>query len=209
VINLRHNAETTGGFVVTESPGRLATWESDLAVPVGQAVAVGLAVALASGTVTVLLGGPVASLAGRELWSWAGRIAGTAGALSGALAVLAFVRDHRRQLWRREQYLDRDLDGDGVIGQPEPETVRIELITEDGRHRRYLDLPVGDDKLKRLAVAVLYNRKPWSRRELAAVLSQGEYAKLSDALLDAGALRETPTGRELTPSGRAILKHYV
>lgn len=56
--------------------------------------------------------------------------------------------------------LGRDLDGDGHTGEPEPpapSTVRVELIGNGGEHRRYVELPVGDDKLHLVARLCLWH----------------------------------------------------
>ena len=122
------------------------------------------------------------------------------------------VLGHRRALYQVEEWIGRDLDGDGHTGKPEPpapSTVRVELIENHGKRQRYVELPVGDDKLHLVARACLWHGKRFSRRELAGVLSQGEYAKLATAMLGAGLLRDTATGRALTASGRALLRRYM
>ena len=207
---MRHNAETAGGFVTTTTtPARLASLEGDVAVPVLQAIAVGLAVGLALLVGVLLLGGPVAGLEGRALWAWAGRVGGVGAVLSLAGAVLLFVAQHRRALWSRETRQGEDLDGDAG----EPETVRIELYDANKQQTRWIDLPVSDRKLREVARAVLWRRRNFSRPALcneAGILSQTEYHKLAAAMIKRGLLIELPGNqRELTAVGRSILRHFM
>lgn len=210
---MKHHTEADQ-LIRTTTPGRLAGLESDVLVPVLQALAIAGAVGLLAGVVILLWVGPERDLEGGELWAFAGRIAGTAAALSLAATIVAFVLGHRRALYQVEEWIGRDLDGDRHVGQPEPpapSTVRVELIDAErgGRRRRYVDLPVGDDKLHLVARLCLWHGRRFSRRELSDALSQSEYAKLSAAMLSAGLLRDTATGRELTPSGRAVLRRLM
>lgn len=205
---MRQHRTEAEQLIRTTTPGRLAHLESDVFVPVLQAAAIAAAVGLASGVLVLLWIGPGRNLQGGALWSWAGRIAGTAAVLALAAATVGFVLGHRRALWRVEELIGRDIDGDRQVGQP-PTVTRIELVEDQGKRRRYLALPIPDDKLHLVARACLWHGKAFSRRELGNVLSQGEYAKLSDAMLGGGLLRETPTGRELTASGRAVLRRYA
>ena len=207
---MRQHRTEAEQLIRTTTPGRLAHLESDVFVPVLQAAAIAAAVGLASGVLVLLWIGPGRNLQGGALWSWAGRIAGTAAVLALAAATVGFVLGHRRALWRVEELIGADLDGDRQVGEPEPPKVtRIELVEDQGKHRRFVALPVPDDKLRLVARACLWHGKQFSRRELSRILSQGEYTKLADAMLGGGLLRETPTGRELTASGRAVLRRYA
>jgi len=208
---VKHHTEADQ-LIRTATPGRLAALESDVLVPVLQALAIAGAVGLLAGVVILLWIGPERDLEGGELWTFAGRVAGTAAALSLAATIIAFVLGHRRALYQVEEWIGRDLDGDGHTGKPgppAPSTVRVELIGNGGKHQRYVELPVDDDKLHLVARACLWHGKRFSRRELAGALSQGEYARLAEAMLGAGLLRDTATGRELTASGRALLRRFM
>jgi hypothetical protein len=204
-------------LIRTTTPGRLAHLESDVAVPVLQALAIAVAVGLLSGVMVLLWIGPGQGLRGGRLWALAGRIAATAGAGSLALAIVAFVLGHRRALYQIEERAGLDVDRDSVRSNtiPEPQapaalsTVRVELIENGGKQQRFLDLPVGDDKLHLVARLCLWHGKRFSRRELSSALSQGEYADLAAAMLKAGLAVDVPTGRELTASGRAVLRKFM
>lgn len=200
---------TADGITYIERPGRLAELRSDVIVPTLQAAVIALALGLAVGVLALLWIGPGRGLGGGALWAWSGRLAATATVIALLVAIVAFVLQHRRVILSIEEWTGRDGDGDGTMGQPEPpKLTRIELV-EDPQHRRYLSLPVEDAKLHQVARLCLWHGKAFSRRELANALSQGEYAKLADAMLAGGLLRETPTGRELTASGRAVLRRYA
>lgn len=174
-------------------------------VPVLQALSMGLAVGLGAGVVTLLLGGPIAGLQSAELWAWSGRIGGVGTALGASVSTVVFVLGHRRALWQRERWLDRDLDGDGVIG--EPTRIRVELHDAVKQQTRYVDLPVSEDQLRAVAVAVLRNGKAFSRPGLRGVLSQGRYNRLAKVMVKRGLARDLPGNkRELTGAGRAILR---
>jgi len=140
--------EVSPEFVTTTvTPARLASLESDVFVPVLQGIAVGVSVGILGGVGTLLLGGPVAHLQGGVLWAWAGRLAGVSFALGLSGSVVAFVLGHRRAIWQRERRLGRDIDGDGYVG--EPDTVRVEMVSDNGKHSKYTDLPVSMDELCR------------------------------------------------------------
>ena len=186
---------------------RHAELESDVAVPILQALAIGLASALALAIAIILLGRPVAGLEGEEIWSWAGRLAGTVGGLAWAGCTVAFVLQHRRAL-QQAQPAPRPVAESQESEESEPELTRIEYVDQDGQRSQYIDLPVGKDKLHRLARACLYHGRSFSRRDLSHVLSQGEYAKLAKVMIARGLARELPSGRELTPAGRAILRKF-
>ena len=196
-------------FIARARPGRLASLESDLAVPVGQAAAVAIAVGLAAGVVVLLLGPVIADLGGAALWAWSGRIAAVFAVGTLASAVVLFVAQTRRALLGQvERWADRDLDGDGVIG--EPATVRVELHGPNKGQQRFIDLPVELDVLRRVAVAVLHNGKAFSRPQLAGVLSQGQYNRLAAVMERRGLVARLPGNRrELTAAGRAVLRRVL
>jgi hypothetical protein len=137
------------------------------------------------------------------------------GGLAFAVAVVLLVLDHRRLIWAAEAALGVDLDQDHVVGKPEPEPVRLELVSDDGRRLRYATIPMTEGEIQELARAVLRRGVAFSRRRLdaAGVLSPERYSEVKDALLRAGLIRlagETENaGLELTASGRAFLRAYV
>lgn len=186
------------------------TWASDVLVPAGQALLIAAGVAVGALVLALAL----------TLWrSWPFWVPigamGATGGLAFALAAVLLTLDHRRLIWFAERALGVDLDADNVVGQPKPEPVTVELVSEDGRHRRYGRIPMTNEDLERLAWAVLRRGVAFSRRKLdaAGVLSAERYTSIKDSLLSAGLLRlagETENaGLELTPSGRSFLRAYL
>jgi len=122
--------------------------------------------------------------------------------------------DHRNALWVIERVTGQDLDGDQVTGDPlqvsPPSTVRVELAEQHngGQRLRWVDLPIGDDKLAAVAEAI-QDGASFSRRGLSEVLTQGDYDKLSGAMLGAGLLHDVGNKRILSGSGRAMLRQIT
>ena len=197
-------------FVPTTQPGRGAALEPDVWVPALQGALLGAAVGLGAGVIVLLLGGPVVGLRAGQLWAWAGRIGGVCGVLIWAAATVWLVIDHRKLLWAAESVTGVDLDGDGETGQPS--VVRVELERETGQRLKVVDLPVTDAQLYAVAVA-LKTGASFSRPALVDgrhVLSQGQYHKLSKAMVKAGLARDLPGNvRELSPSGRALMRRVL
>ena len=195
---------STGGSWERRQPARRAEFGGDVLVPLTQ----GLITGVAAGAVGGLLSG-----------SWTGAV--VAGVCVFGVTWVTLLLDHRRALWTVERVTGRDLDHDGVVGEPEqrghncdhsPPTVRVELAEDhDGGHRlRWFELPIDDHKLSKVAHAVLQEGAAFSRRGLAGVLSQHEYERLSSAMLDGGLLVDVGGNkRVLSGSGRALLRRVA
>ena len=206
---MKHHTEAEQ-LIRTTTPGRLAALESDVLVPALQALIIAAAVGLLAGTLILLWIGPERDLRGGELWTFAGRIAGTAAALSLTAAIVAFVLGHRRALYQVEEWIGRDLDGDGYTGKPEPPTVRAEVHDVDKRQTTYADLPAKKSELRRVAIACLYNGRAFSRPALAGIISQRTYNRLAKAMVNRGLAHRLPGNqRELSAAGRAILRRVL
>jgi hypothetical protein len=117
----------------------------------------------------------------------------------------------RLRLWSRETKQDKDLDADRHVGKPpEAQVTLIQLVLDEkGKKSRMIELPIPESKVRQVATACLFNGQRFSRRELSDILSQKEYADLSAAMIAAGLVVDTSTGRELTAAGRAIMRHYT
>jgi len=186
-----------------------ASWERRQ--PSGKAELIGdVLVPMLQATVTGIVGAMVGGLVGGHLGA-----AAIGGAVSFGLSWLVLLVDHRAALWAIETVAGQDIDGDQVVGNPDPEpvsTVRVELAQRHpgGQRLRFVDLPIDDDKLSDVALAVLRNGSPFSRDGLSSVLSQTEYRRLSGAMVEAGLLHDLPGNRrELSASGRALLRRLV
>jgi len=208
---VRQHHSTADGIRYIETPGRLAEVRSDVTVPFLQAAGISGSLGLAVGVLALLWVGPGRGLAGGELLAWSAKLAATATVIALLVTVVAFTLQHRRVILSIvEEQLGRDLDGDGVIGQPEPPMVRAEVHDRDKKQTTIADLPTSKSELRRVAIAVLRNGRAFSRPALAGVISQRTYNRLAKAMVRRGLARDLPgKRRELTPAGRAILRHIL
>ena len=192
-------------FVTSEYQGaRLASLESDVFVPVLQALAVGAAVGLAAGVLCLLL----TDGSGLALWAKAGRVAAAVGAISLAGTVVWFVLAGRAALWSKERVTDGYGQEDDTF--VEPTMIRLEIHGDDKRKVHFVDLAISEDKLRAMAAAVLKNGKAFSRPALRGVLSQTEYNRVAKEMVRRGLARDLPGNkRELTAAGRAVLKKML
>ena len=201
---MRHEQTAAGEFVRTEYQGaRLASLESDVFVPVLQALAVGAAVGLAAGVLCLLL----TDGSGLALWAKAGRVAAAVGAISLAGTVVWFVLAGRAALWSKERVTDGYGQEDDTF--VEPTMIRLEIHGDDKRKVHFVDLAISEDKLRAMAAA-LHSGKPLSRAGMRGVLSQLESRKVIAELCRRGLAVKLPGNRrELTVAGRAVMKHVL
>jgi hypothetical protein len=189
------------------TPTRGQTKESDVAVPFLKSAVyggVGASLSLIISVWGVLTKG----------WAWyiPPTVSVTVGLCSFSLAWFLMDADVRRTLWQIESWTGSDINQDGVVGKPQ--TVRVELTDRPARAMRMIDLPLPDDKLTLVARSVLHGGRQFSRRGMSGLLSEGEFAALSAAMLEGGLMcfrqADNPqSGYELTPSGRAVLRKLV
>ena len=190
-------------FVTSEYQGaRLASLESDVFVPVLQALAVGAAVGLAAGVLCLLL----TDGSGLELWVKAGRVAAAVGAIATAMTTVWFVLAGRAALWSTERVTD-GYGGDETF--VEPTMVRVEVRGPDKRKVQLVDLAISEAKLRAMAAA-LHSGKPLSRAGMRGVLSQLESRKVIAEMVRRGLAVKLPGNkRELTAAGRAVMKRVL
>ena len=114
-------------------------WEGEVLVPAGQAWLIGFGVGLSSLALSI-------PLAIWQRWPWWVPLAAAASlaCLAFGIAAVLLVLDHRRLLWAWEETVRFDLDGDGVVGEPEqvetltPEEPRFAYVNDPYRRRRLL-----------------------------------------------------------------------
>ena len=163
-------------------------------------------------TISGLVAGVVATV-GATAAAWPRPALVGVGVGAGVLGVVwfALLRLNRGLLWEVERVTGKDLDGDGLVGDPAPRETRVEVVERgNGRTRmRFVDVPLSDHELERLARAVLVRRERFSRRGLSEVLSQSQYQDVYQRMIDGGLLRPDGRGVELSPSGRAFLGQYL
>ena len=135
------------------TPARAASVESDVLVPATQA--------LITGTVSLI---PGIALTIAAQWPWYSPFLIAGGVI--ALFWLYLLDAHRKLLWSVETIINRDVDGDGATGKPEPaRTVRVEVQRQ--KTTEIDDLPGPADALADFAAGVLSHRYSFSERGAA------------------------------------------
>lgn len=170
-------------------------------VPLLQALVTGFSLACAVGVFCWLFKVPF-------WWKYAvGTLAGVQ-----ALAWLFLLAKWLRLVEPVERFLNKDLNGDGTIG--EPEVIRIEL-KHDEKHLQFIDLPYPE-RLPEFARAVLngvqLSESAWTGSN--ALFSKREFYTLRDALMKNGVIRwrnegAPAQGFEITPSGKAVVRYLA
>lgn len=135
-----------------------------------------------------------------------------------ATFLATFLASSSRGQWLVERISGADLNGDGVIGQPlpllpEPQTVRVEISEDQGRHVEFIDLPARPEQLKSLATGLQQGRTfaltAWSNQ-----FTRPEFEMLRDEMVRRGLARwkndkHHQLGADLTPAGRAVFKRLT
>ena len=202
-------AETWQELSRTKPHGK-ATRESDVVVPLAQSAITGAVLAV-----------PVGVLAASQGWSAYVPLSVMAGTF--ALSWLYLLRDSRGLLRITERIVNRDLDGDGRIGDTpaEPKSskpnVRVDITErhDGGMRLRFLDVPIAEHKIITLARGVM-NGRAFSEREWAGrgrPLSVSEFRELREQLFRANYMRWQDGGRrqgvEFTAKGRALFRRLA
>lgn len=183
------------------TPHRAATRESDVAVPLQQAAITAGVITLPAVVLTVASGWPI-------------HVPLVVGAASFTMSWFWLLRDSRSLLRITERIVNRDIDGDGRIGDEPAESkpVRVEVREqrEGGMTMRFLDMPIDEAQLQTFARGLL-SGQPFSERAWAGdgkPFSQNDFAALRDKLIETGYARwkggERRMGAELTAKGRAM-----
>jgi hypothetical protein len=193
--------------VYTERPSREPTTTSDVVVPFLQAVIGGV---FAGSIIAVII------LAIPTLQASPWIPVGIGLSVSG-LTWAYLLTDHRQLLREVEEWTRSDINGDGVIG--EPETVRLEVKVqrpEGGPQHLFSEIPVKREAFDTWARSVTHGRslaqsswtgkrKPFSKpdyEDLLALLAKAHIVRWVNPEAHA-------QGRELTRMGREALKAYL
>jgi hypothetical protein len=188
----------------TKAPARAPTIESDVSVPLRQALIYGVFVSVPVGGLWFILGGEKPTI-----------VFGMLLFLVSAVAWHLNLKELRELLWRIEEWFDKDSAGDKQIGPPpqKPETVVAEVVEqgedEGGRFERYRygDIAISRDKLRLVARVIDNGTHSFSRDGLKELLTQAEYRKFAASLESMGLLVTLPNNhRELTVAGKAWLQ---
>ena len=144
-------------------------------------------------------------------------------ALCGVLVTLGYWL-MAQTIWRRlvrmvEMAWQRDIDGDGYVGEPEPApSVRVEVTERDNggfSNTQIATLPFAD-RIPLLAQGLL-SGVPFSDRRWAGdgrLFTDGELTQVRMELLGRGLIElKVPTapkqGYVLTRAGRAVMRHFA
>jgi hypothetical protein len=195
----------------TTTPVRPAGLVPDLLVPLGQALVTG---GLLASAVTVIVG--------QTDW----RHSGSLGALwigitlfVTALAWLYLLRDSRRLLWSLERLTGKDIDQDGRVGEPEPQT--IEVVIQQSSHQRIISagwLGLTDDQIVMLAVDLTRGRSlaegDLGKDKVIFPRGINQYRDVRGKLVESGLLElvnpaAPAQGYRVTRAGRAVFKRLA
>lgn len=169
--------------------------------------------------------GAFSGLAGLALSFWLALPFWQMGFTGFALAALASWLSYRGR-WQGmiEHLFGMDLNGDGAIGEPpviieparEPEKIRVEVVSEEGRRGDFIDLPYPD-KLPLLASGLLQEGRQFTQSVWTgggALFSRSEFENLRGELIRRGLARwkneNAPAqGAVLTAAGRAVFRRLA
>lgn len=112
-----------------------------------------------------------------------------------------------------ERILRADLDGDGVIGAPEPrKEIRVVVEQEGGRRTTFLDLPFDEEGLRAFAMAALRGHTSVEAMKIAGV-KRAALEEARQILFERGYAQwragEQNQGWELTGDGERALRSYL
>lgn len=140
-------------------------------------------------------------------------------AITSTLVWFYLLVDLRALIWNIEGVVHMDLDGDEQVGVPDawPETVRVEVKSNEGRTLEIGHLPVSSGAMVAFSKGILNGRDFTSRewtREPNKLFSQPQYDKLVNYMLSrkwAAYKNEAhPTnGLVFTTAGRALIQKFA
>ena len=202
---------------VSETPAHLPTRESHVVVPFQQAL------------ITGALWGPVGGIGVglgtsyffdlKTGWAIVSGVVGFAGMIWLVMIVQwgKNTRAYNDLLWKVEEWTGLDINRDETVGNPEPQTVRIEMQEQSpqGQRWQFADLPVSRDKLRAMADNVVELGDSFSERTAKAVgMTQDEFRSLRDEFIVRGwAAWNHPTRKQqgvtLTRGGIFVLKQIL
>jgi len=196
----RFETEITPWEVEERTPARPPTLESDVVVPLAQALATGVLLGGATGLVGTWAQAP-------DPWALA------LGVGCGATVVTwgLMLRQVRDLLWQVRTALAPE-----PTEEPERPVVRVELAHQGDRRVQYLDLPGDPELLAHLARRVLagdpLSEARWTGKR--GPFSKAEFQTLRAELLRAGVVRwrnpgAPAQGLELTPAGRVVFRRLA
>jgi hypothetical protein len=119
-------------------------------------------------------------------------------------------------LYQAETWTGVDLNGDEVIGEPQPKpVVQVETVDPNGVPRQIAEFEIDMDRLQTLARLIIEDGKSFSERTaLEAGLSREEWVKLREEFIKHGWVtwkhpREPKQGLALRRQGESVIKKFL
>lgn len=115
-----------------------------------------------------------------------------------------------------ERFLKQDINHDGIVGAPIQETIKLNIIKDNGRHQEFIEFPCSKGKLLELAEGIL-NGEAFTYANWAGagkLFSRGEFEHIRDIFMHQGYLRWVDAwnhdqGVEWTEDGMLILMAFT
>lgn len=192
-------------------PARPATWESDFLVPLAQSAVWGLIGGVLAVSLPVFVEG----------WPWWTPL--LAFMLSTSLAWWIISADHQRALWIVEKIINRDIDGDGQAGEPEPENQKSISLEVTHKNEAGIFLKMFRFDLYESITESLFQewgREVLKREDLTQArwvsrtkFNREAYTDLLDKLEKAGLVQRAGNAKnasyELTHAGKHTIRRYL
>ncbi|MCD4738332.1 MAG: hypothetical protein K8R89_03620 [Anaerolineae bacterium] len=194
-----------------EEPARSASKEADVVVPLLQSLITG-------GIAALFVGSVAGGLAIQSGWSWHTPLLA---ALAGGAVVTSIMwsnllSDTRSLLRKIETYTQRDLDGDGVIGEPARVSFEVRRHEKQRHSTFFSELPISEESFTTWARAAVaeqsISQDSWTGSR--GLFSRSEYEELLDFLTRAWVIRwinpqAKAQGRVITNAGKAALRTWL
>jgi len=181
----------------TEQPVRVPRWESDVLVPVGQAVGTAAFVGVVSGVLAIWL-----------RWPW--QVPAMAAATAAALIWFVTLNDLRFLLRKIETYIGKDIDGDGSVGEVVVHEYHVKDDSQTGAHwQMMISLEIDPDRLRKFAKGIVTEGQSTGTNRWTGergLFERTEYEQLRDELISRGFARWSKSknrGWYLTSKGTA------
>ena len=183
----------------TSQPIRVPTVGSDVAVPFLQSLATGAFVGLVSGTLAI--------------WqSWAWPVPVVLAALAAATMWFVSLSDTRGLLRKVETFVNRDIDQDGIVGEPE-RVIHEYHVKDDGQTGAHwqmmISLDIDPDRLRQFAKGLVVEERSTSTNGWVGekgLFERTEFERLRDELISRGFAKWSKSknrGWHLTAKGEA------
>jgi len=163
----------------TSTPSRVPSWQADVLVPCGQSLFTALFVGLLSGAIAIW-----------QAWPW--QVPAMLAAISAALMWFSSVADTRALLRRVEVWTGKDLDRDGIVGDPERviHEYHVKDDSQSGAHwQMMISLDIDPERLRQFAKGLVVEGRStgtstWTGQR--GLFERTEFEQLRDELISRG-----------------------